>query len=121
MRIAAIGLSVLQMPLVRPFETSFGRIDSRELILVDVEDSSGAVGWGECVAERDPFYSADTVASSWQVLEKYLVPAVLGRTFPNAVSMAEAWTRVRGHHMAKAALEMAAWDLDARLQNRPLC
>jgi O-succinylbenzoate synthase len=121
MRIAAVGLSVLQMPLVRPFETSFGRIDSRELILVDVEDVSGVVGWGECVAERDPFYSADTVATSWHVLEKYLVPAVLGRTFPDAASMAGAWSRVRGHHMAKAALEMAAWDLAARLQNRPLC
>lgn len=120
MRIAAIGLSVLEMPLVRPFETSFGRINARELILVDIEDASGAVGWGECVAERDPFYSADTVATSWQVLEKYLVPAVLGRTFEAAASIANAWTRVRGHHMAKAALEMAAWDLDARLQNRPL-
>ena len=109
------------MPLVRPFETSFGRLDSRELILVDVEDSSGAVGWGECVAEHDPFYSAETVATAWHVMEKYLVPAVLGKSFPSAVALAASWSRVRGHQMAKAAIEMAAWDLEARLQHRPLC
>jgi O-succinylbenzoate synthase len=121
MRIASIGLSLLRMPLVRPFETSFGRMDARELILVDVEDASGVTGWGECVADRDPFYSSETSATAWHILEQYLVPAVLGRTFESADRADDAWARVRGHQMAKASLEMAMWDLDARLRGQPLC
>ena len=64
MRIAAVGLTVLRMPLVRPFETSFGQMSARELILVEVEDASGARGWGECVADADPFYSSETTATA---------------------------------------------------------
>ena len=121
MRIAAVGMTILRMPLVRPFETSFGEMSARELILVEVEDASGARGWGECVADADPFYSSETTATAWHILEKYLVPAVLGRTFDSAAKLPGEWTRIRGHQMAKAALEMAAWDLDARLANKPLC
>jgi o-succinylbenzoate synthase len=119
MRIDAVELTVVRLPLVRPFETSFGRSDAREFVLVAVH-GGGAVGWGECVADRDPFYSAETTASAWHVLRTYLVPAVLGRTFAHAREMAGAWPPVRGHRMAKAALEMAAWDLEARLADRPL-
>jgi O-succinylbenzoate synthase len=121
MRIAAVGLTVLRMPLVRPFETSFGQMSARELILVEVEDASGARGWGECVADADPFYSSETTTTAWHVLEKYLVPGVLGRSFSAAADLPGTWSRVRSHQMAKAALEMAGWDLFARLANRPLC
>lgn len=121
MRIAAVGLTLLRLPLVRPFETSFGRMTARELILVDVEDRSGAIGWGECVADADPFYSAETTTTAWHILERYLVPLVLGREFAAASDLWPEWDRIRGHHMAKAALEMAAWDLEARLAGRPLC
>jgi O-succinylbenzoate synthase len=121
MRIAAVGLSALRLPLVRPFETSFGIMAARELILVEVTDADGAVGWGECVADADPFYSSETTTTAWHVLEKYLAPAVLGRRFEAASDVSPAFGRIRGHRMAKAALEMAAWDLDARIRNRPLC
>jgi len=121
MRIAAVGLSALRLPLVRSFETSFGRMLARELILVDVEDASGAVGWGECVADADPFYSAETTTTAWHILEQYLVPPVLGRTLEAAADVSARWTAVRGHQMAKAALEMALWDLQARIAQRPLC
>ena len=77
MRIAAVELSVVRLPLVRPFETSFGQIAAREFVLVAVHDD-GAVGWGECVADADPFYSAESTTTAWHVLTKYLVPAVLG-------------------------------------------
>jgi O-succinylbenzoate synthase len=73
------------------------------------------------VADSDPFYSAECNATAWHVLEKYLIPAVLGRPLASAADAAGAWSQVRGHRMAKAALEMAAWDLDARLAGRPLC
>ncbi len=121
MRITSVGMAVLRMPLVRPFETSFGRMDARELILIDVEDASGAVGWGECVADADPFYSAENTATAWHVLGRYLIPSVLGRTIDAAADLLPRWDQVRGHNMAKAALEMAVWDLQARLEGRPLC
>jgi O-succinylbenzoate synthase len=120
MRIAAVELSVVRLPLVRAFETSFGEMTAREFVLVSVHDD-GATGWGECVADVDPFYSSESTTSAWHILTKYLVPAVLGRTFARARDVADAGHRVRGHPMAKAALEMAAWDLEARQADRPLC
>jgi O-succinylbenzoate synthase len=120
MRITAVRLSVLRLPLVRPFETSFGRMSAREFVLVAVRDAD-TIGWGECVADVDPFYSSETTTSAWHVLRTYLVPAVLGRAFSHPRDLSGAWPPVRGHRMAKAALEMAAWDLYARLAGRPLC
>jgi O-succinylbenzoate synthase len=119
-RLDAVDLSVVRLPLVRAFETSFGRMAAREFVLVAVRDS-GAVGWGECVADVDPFYSPETTTTAWHVLTKYLVPAVIGRTFEHPRDLAAAWPPVRGHRMAKAALEMAVWDLHARREGRPLC
>jgi O-succinylbenzoate synthase len=120
MRISAVDLAVVRLPLVRPFETSFSRMTAREFVLVAVHDE-GAVGWGECVADADPFYSAESTTTAWHVLTKYLVPATLGRTIERATDLAPLWRRVRGHPMAKAALEMAAWDLEARRRGQPLC
>ncbi|HUL71977.1 MAG TPA: o-succinylbenzoate synthase [Vicinamibacterales bacterium] len=120
MRIAEVRLFDVRLPLVRPFETSFGRIDAREFVLVAV-DADGATGWGECVAEVDPYYSDETTTTAWYVLSRQLIPAVLGRSLGHARDASAAWTRVRGHRMAKAALEMALWDLQARLDGRPLC
>ena len=109
-----------RLPLVRPFETSFGSVAAREFVLVAVRQG-GITGWGECVAEVDPYYSSETTATSWQILSKYLVPAVLGVEIEHPRALHGVWRRVRGHRMAKAALEMAAWDLQARLERRPLC
>jgi O-succinylbenzoate synthase len=120
MRIDAVELAVLRLPLVRPFETSFGRMAAREFVLVAARHD-GVAGWGECVAEVDPYYSSETTASSWQILSKYLVPAILGIEIEHPRGLHGLWRRVRGHRMAKAALEMAAWDLHARLERRPLC
>lgn len=120
MRLASIGLTLVRLPLVRPFETSFGRMTAREAILIDVHDGSGAVGWGECVADADPFYSAEDSTTAWHVLERHLVPALLGQEAA-ARDIRQLFHRVRGHQMAKASLEMACWDLEARLAGRPLC
>ncbi len=120
MRISEVRLFDVRLPLVRPFETSFGRIDAREFVLVAV-DAAGATGWGECVADVDPFYSEETTTTAWYVMTKVLVPAILGQTLAHPRDVAEKWARVRGHRMAKAALEMAIWDLRARLDGRPLC
>ena len=119
MRIERIELGLLRLPLVRFFETSFGRIDDRAFVLVTVEEN-GAAGVGECVADERPFYSAETTRTAWHILADFLAPMVLGRTFVHPRDVFDSFALVRGHHMAKAALEMAVWDLFARQQNRSL-
>ena len=120
MRLDAVELSVVRLPLVRAFETSFGAIAAREFVLVRA-DGGGLSGWGECVADVDPFYSPETTITAWHVLARYLVPAVLGVALDGPRAVPARWRAVRGHRMAKAALEMAIWDLAARLDGRPLC
>jgi O-succinylbenzoate synthase len=119
MRIETVELRRLRLPLVRAFETSFGRTDAREFLLVRVA-GEGLVGWGECVAEQDPFYSAETTATAWGVLRDHLVPALLAGPVAHPREIWGRLSRVRGHRMAKAGLEMAAWDLFARQQGVPL-
>jgi O-succinylbenzoate synthase len=118
-RLDAVELFVVRLPLVRPFETSFGRLEQREFVLVKV-NAAGLAGWGECVAEADPFYSAETTTTAWHILTKYLVPAALAEPISQPGDVQDRWAVVRGHPMAKAALEMAVWDLMARLEDRPL-
>ena len=80
MRIERIELRLLHLPLVRHFETSFGRTIDRQFILVTVEDS-GAVGIGECVADANPYYSAETTSTAWHIIAEFIAPIVLGRQF----------------------------------------
>jgi o-succinylbenzoate synthase len=118
-RIERIELRLLRLPLVRFFETSFGRIYDRSFVLVTVEDD-GAIGVGECVADANPFYSSETTRTAWHIIEKFLAPLVFDREHAHPRDVFDSFSIVRGHHMAKAALEMAAWDLFARQQQRPL-
>ena len=119
MRIERIELRLLHLPLVRHFETSFGRTIDRQFILVTVEDS-GAVGIGECVADANPYYSAETTSTAWHIIAEFIAPIVLGRQFDHPREIFGALGPIRGHNMAKAAVEMAAWDLFARQQGQPL-
>jgi O-succinylbenzoate synthase len=114
-----LRLRLVRLPLVAFFETSFGRIHDRQFILVSV-DGGGATGTGECVAEVDPYYSAETTVTAWHVIRDFLAPIVLGRAFAHPRDVFAALSRVRGHHMAKAAVEMALWDLAATHQGLPL-
>jgi O-succinylbenzoate synthase len=119
-RIERIELRLLRLPLVRFFETSFGRIYDRTFVLVTVT-ADGVEGVGECVAEANPFYSAETTATAWHILRDFIAPLVLGREFAHPREVFPALRVIRGHNMAKAAIEMAAWDLYARQQGIPLC
>ena len=74
--IEAIELHRVEVPLVRPFEASFGRETARDVLLVRVRTDRGD-GWGECVAGRDPFYSSEYVEGAASVIERYLAPALL--------------------------------------------
>jgi O-succinylbenzoate synthase len=118
-RIERLELRRLRLPLVRFFETSFGRVTDREFLLVTVADD-GAAGVGECVADANPFYSAETTQTAWHIIAEFIAPLVIGRSFTHPREIFAAMAAIRGHHMAKAAVEMAAWDLFARQQGLPL-
>ncbi|MCU0250744.1 MAG: o-succinylbenzoate synthase [Vicinamibacterales bacterium] len=119
MIIERLELRVLRLPLVRFFETSFGRVYDRTFMLVRL-DGGGVTAWGECVADNDPYYSAETVETAWHITSAFLAPLVLGVEFGHPRDVFPALRRVRGHRMAKAAVEMAAWDLYARQAGKPL-
>src|SRR5690606_9108858 len=98
-----------------PFRTAGGEQTTRRILLVEAEDADGAVGWGECVAQEDPGYWPETVDTAWHALRAWLAPRVVGRAFDGPAALAAAFEPgVRGHAMAKAAVEMAAWELEAR-------
>src|SRR5713101_2155145 len=107
------------MPLVHFFETSFGRTYSRRILLVSVL-SEGINGWGECVAGEDPFYSDEWIETAWPTIKGYLAPAILGRTLSSATDCVTLFSPVRGHRMAKAALENALWETEAKQKKQPL-
>jgi o-succinylbenzoate synthase len=118
-KIDRLELRLLKLPLVHFFETSFGRIHEKHFIIVRVDDG-GAAGYGECVAEQDPYYSAETNDTVWHMIADFVAPRVLGTAFSHPREVFPALKAIRGHHMAKAAVEMAAWDLYARQRGEPL-
>jgi len=119
MKIETITLREIRMPLVHFFETSFGRVDSRRILLLTA-DCDGVEGWGECVAAEDPFYSSEWIETAWSTIKEYLAPAILGRPLAAAHEVAGLMAKVRGHRMAKAAIENAAWDAEAKQKQQPL-
>lgn len=119
MKIEAVTLREIHMPLVHFFETSFGRTYSRRILLVTVH-CEGVDGWAECVADERPFYSSEWVGTAWTTMEHFLVPAVLGQTLPRGADSVPLMARVRGHRMAKAAIENALWDAEAKQKQLPL-
>ncbi|OLC96410.1 MAG: o-succinylbenzoate synthase [Acidobacteria bacterium 13_1_40CM_4_58_4] len=119
MKVDAITLREIQMPLVQFFETSFSRTYSRRILLVTAH-CEGINGWGECVAGENPFYSSEWVESAWPTIKHHLAPAVLGHTLTSARESAALMARVRGHRMAKAAVENALWDAEAKQKQQPL-
>jgi O-succinylbenzoate synthase len=115
MRIECIELHLIELPLVHPFETSFSREVVRPCVLVSAQ-SEGVTGWGECTAGSGPWYASETVETAWHVLRDFLIPMVLGQNIESPAEMARHFGQVRGHQMAKAALENATWDMLAQAQ-----
>ena len=120
MLISRIELREINLPLIHFFETSFGRTTTRRIILVRVADRDGAEGWGECTAGEGPFYSEEWVETAWPTLKEFLAPMVVGKQIDKAASVFDLMKSVRGHRMAKAAIETACWDLEARRAGQPL-
>jgi O-succinylbenzoate synthase len=115
MKINAVELRRVHVPLVEPFRTSFGTQHHRDILLVRVIGPE-AEGWGECVALGEPLYSAEYVDGAQDVIRSHLLPRLLTGRDVEAVDVAEALRPVRGHPMAKAALEMAILDAELRAQ-----
>ena len=113
MKIDAIILRELHLPLVRPFETSFGVTRERRILLTEIQ-SEGLTGWGECTAGERPFFSEESTDSAWQVIVDELRPMLAAESPANGGACPQIFRVVRGNRMAKAALENAIWDLEAQ-------
>jgi O-succinylbenzoate synthase len=119
-RIDAIHLREINMPLKHPFETSFGRITARRIMLVEIE-SDGLTAWGECVAGEHPYFSSEMIDTAWIIMETELAPRLLDAIgITSGGNCPDLFNQVRGHRMAKAALENAVWDLEAQRKGIPL-
>jgi o-succinylbenzoate synthase len=119
MRLRQITLREIHLRLLSPFETSFGKSDLRRILLLEA-DVDGAIGWGESTAGENPFYSYETVETAWHILRDHAWPMMKGREFASAADVWDLLAPIRGHSMAKAALETAIWDAEAKQKNLPL-
>jgi O-succinylbenzoate synthase len=118
-RLDRVEVRRVTLPLRSPFETSFGRTTTKQFLLVSAS-ADGVTGHAECVADVDPFYLPETNETALHVLRDFLAPVAFGLEISHPRELGPAFARVRGHEMAKAALEMAAWELWARRENVPL-
>ena len=119
MKIESLTLDHLRMPLVAPFETSFGREIERECIIIELH-SEGVTGYGECVATRDPGYNYETTGTAWHILKEFVAPLILGKDIKDALDFQNRVAGIRGHLLAKAGVEMALWDLLGKCTGKSL-
>lgn len=118
-KIDGVEIRLVRLPLVEPFETSFGKIDSRLIFLLCLK-ANGMKGWGEVVASEEPRYSYETVRTAFHVIREFFGPAVLAEPIRNLDDLAKRLAPFRGHNMAKAGLELAFMDLLARTKQQSL-
>jgi len=119
MRIEQICLREIRMSLKAPFETSFGVIQDRRIVLVEVV-SDGVSGWGEVTAGETPSYNAETTDTAWQVISDFIAPVLIGKEVEQAAEIGGLLVCIRGHEMAKAGVENAIWDIEAQRRSVPL-
>ncbi len=119
MRIREITLREVGMKLIAPFEISSGVAHHRRIILLEA-NVDGVTGWAECVAGESPNYSPETVETAWHILRDHLWPLIKGKDFAAAADVYDMLELVRGHNMAKGALEAAVWDAEAKQKGIPL-
>ena len=118
-RVDGVELRLIRLPLTEPFETSFGKIDSRLIFLVNLQ-AEGLTGWGEVVASEEPRYSYETVRTALHVIQDFFAPVLLTAPIADLNELAQRLTPFRGHNMAKAGIELAFMDLLAQLTQQSL-
>ncbi len=119
MQIRRVTMREIRMQLIAPFETSFGCVSERRIVLLEAE-VDGAIGWSEVVAGETPYYAPETTDTAWHILRDFIWPTLKGHQFGCADEIWGLLRRIRGHNMAKAGLEAAVWDAEARIKNVPL-
>jgi o-succinylbenzoate synthase len=119
MKLERIEVREIHMRLRAPFETSFGTMEHRRILLLQVH-ADGVSGWGEGTATEGPFYISETIDTAWLMLRDFLIPRVLGKRIDGARDIPELLKPVRGNEMAKAALETAVWHLESVARGLPL-
>jgi len=118
-KIDSLTLREIRIRLRNPFETSFGKTWDRRIVLVQVQ-SDGLSGWGEVTAGEGPYYNPETTDTSWLILSKFIEPLVSGASLDSPRGLPALLAPIRGHEMAKAAVENALWDIEAQRQGVPL-
>src|SRR5262249_403528 len=115
MKIKSIKLREIHLRLKSPFETSFGTVQNRRILLVEAV-VDGASGWGEVTAGGTPGHNAETTAPAWHVISDFMAPSLIGRSFSQASEFPVWVNHIRGHEMAKSGIENALWDAEAKLK-----
>lgn len=118
--IREVTLHRLVMTLNDPFTTSFGTFQEKEFFVIEMEDDTGCIGFGESVAFSSPWYSEETVETNKHMMEKFLIPLLLESPIGHPDEVTKRFEPIRRNNMAKAALEGAVWDLYAKRNNSPL-
>lgn len=113
MKIERATLREIPLRLKEFFEISSGGIQDRRVVLLKLE-GEGLEGWSECVAAADPSYAYETTETAWHVLTQFILPNIVGRDADGPEDLLSPVRWIRGHGMAKAAVEMAGWDMAAR-------
>jgi O-succinylbenzoate synthase len=120
-RIESIELREIRLPLKEPFRISSGVVSERRIALLEITDADGTMVWAECVAGEQPNYSAETIDTAWLVIDEWLAPRLLDAAIESPADVhALLEQNICGHNMAKAALEMGIWALEAERQGTPL-
>lgn len=120
MKIKKVTIRHLKMKLKHPFSTSFGTIFNKEFLLLEVEDEKGTIGFGESVAFEAPWYTEETLKTTWHMLEDFLIPLVLDREIKHPEDTIELFKGIRKNYMAKSAIEGALWDIYVQQTNQSL-
>lgn len=120
MKLDQITVRHIKMPMKAPFSTSFGTIDEKEFLLIEAKDQSGTVGWGEAVAFVAPWYTEETLKTTWHMLEDFLIPILLHKEIGHPDEVSTLFSSIRRNCMAKASIEGAIWDIYAQQTKQSL-
>ena len=120
LQLERVELREISMPLLAPFETSFGRTTQRRILIVRVFDRSGAAGYGECTASEGPFFNHETIDTAWLIISQFVAPLLSKARPSSADEVSDGLAPIRENRMAKGGVEVAVWDLQAKLAGTPL-
>ncbi len=120
MKIRSVTLHFIAMDLLMPFVTSYGTVQKREMILLEVEDRDGVIGWGEVVAFSTPWYTEETIQTSFHMLDEFLIPALFKQSIEHPEEIQTTFAPIKRNHMAKAAIDCAVWDMFSKKEGKSL-